>query len=102
MGKWQLSLHPDAEIDALNGYEWYADRNPTAADSFRMAIKAAGQIIRRDPTVWPVHKFGTQKFRLRQFPYKLIYIIEEGQILVLAVAHDRRRPGYWKKRLGRK
>ncbi len=42
MGKWHLSLHPDAEIDALNGYEWYAKRNQTAADSFRLAIKAAG------------------------------------------------------------
>ena len=99
MGKWQLSLHPDAEVDALNGYEWYAARNPTAADSFRMAVKTAGQIIRRDPKVWPSHKHGTHKYRLRQFPYKIIYIVERDQIQVLAVAHDRRRPGYWRERL---
>ena len=99
MAEWQLSLHPDAEIDALNGYEWYADHNPTAADSFRTAVETAGRVIRRDPTVWPPHKFGTQKYRLRQFPYKIIYVVEGHQIQVLAVAHDRRRPGYWKQRL---
>lgn len=99
MGKWYLSLHPDAEVDALNGYQWYADRNPTAADSFRMAIKTAGQIICRNPSVWPAHKFGTQKYRLKQFPYKIIYIVEGDQVLVLAVAHDRRRPAYSADRL---
>ena len=36
MGKWYLSLHPDAEVDALNGYQWYADRNPTAAQCRRV------------------------------------------------------------------
>jgi plasmid stabilization system protein ParE len=102
MGRWHLSLHPDAEIDALNGYKWYANRNPTAADSFRLAIKAAGETIRRAPSVWPVHKYGTQKYHLKQFPYKIIYIVENDQILVLAVAHDRRRPGYWQDRLNDK
>jgi len=102
MGRLHLSLHPDAEIDALNGYEWYASRNPTAADSFRMALKAAGETIRRAPSAWPAHKYGTQKYRLKQFPYKIIYIVENDQILVLAVAHDRRRPGYWQDRLNDK
>lgn len=64
-----------------------------------MAIKTAGQTILRDPAVWPAHKYGTQKYRLRQFPYKIVYIIEGDQIQVVAIAHDRRRPGYWLKRL---
>ncbi|MDB2686329.1 type II toxin-antitoxin system RelE/ParE family toxin [Mariniblastus sp.] len=102
MGEWHLRLHPDAEIDALNGYEWYAERNSSAADSFRLAITNAGQIILRDPLAWPAYKYGTQKYKLRQFPYKIIYIVEDDQVLVVAIAHDRRRPGYWLQRLDRK
>jgi len=99
MAKWNLSLHPRAEIDAINGYQWYADRDPTAADSFRRAIKTAGQVIRRNPAVWPSHKYGTQKYKVRQFPYKIIYLVENNQILILAIAHDSRRPEYWIDRL---
>ena len=99
MSEWHLWLHPDAEIDAINGYQWYADRNPSAADSFRSAIKTGGRIIARDPFVWPEHKYGSRKYKLKQFPYKIIYIVEDDQIQVVAIAHDRRRPGYWLKRL---
>lgn len=34
------------------------------------------------------------------FPYMLIYTIEESEIIVLAVAHQHRKPNYWKNRRG--
>jgi plasmid stabilization system protein ParE len=99
MDEWTLLLHSEAELEALNGYEWYAERNPTAADSFRASIKAAGQIILRNPIVWPAHKHGTQKYKLKQFPYKIVYFVEGKIVQVVVIAHDRRRPGYWTDRL---
>ena len=32
---------------------------------------------------------------LRKFPFTLIYVLEDGDLVVVAVAHHRRRPGYW-------
>jgi toxin ParE1/3/4 len=41
---------------------------------------------------------GTRKYLLRRFPYAVIYRVTDEAIEVVAVAHGRRRPGYWKTR----
>ena len=40
-----------------------------------------------------------RKFRLRAFSYNLIYVIDEADIIIVAVAHHRRRPAYWQARM---
>ena len=45
-----------------------------------------------------MHLHGTRKFLLRRFPYGVVYRITKSAIQVIAVAHGRRRPGYWKSR----
>jgi toxin ParE1/3/4 len=45
-----------------------------------------------------MHLHGTRKFLLRRFPYAVVYRITESAIQVIAVAHGRRRPSYWKSR----
>jgi len=44
---------------------------------------------------------GIRKCVLRKFRFSLIYSIERDSLLVLAVAHQSRRPGYWFRRVGR-
>jgi toxin ParE1/3/4 len=41
-----------------------------------------------------------RRFRLRKFKYNVVYVFEADEILIVAVAHHRRRPGYWLDRLG--
>lgn len=43
---------------------------------------------------------GIRKHPLREFRYSLIYTIEQGRVLILAVAHHSRRPNYWTSRVG--
>jgi mRNA-degrading endonuclease RelE of RelBE toxin-antitoxin system len=38
-------------------------------------------------------------FRLHTFSYNLVYVVESDEIVILAVAHHKRRPGYWRGRL---
>jgi plasmid stabilization system protein ParE len=42
---------------------------------------------------------GVRKFRLRTFRYNVIYVVDTEEIVIVAVAHHRRRPGYWRNRL---
>jgi plasmid stabilization system protein ParE len=102
MNKWTLSLHPGAEADLLDGFDWYAERNSDAADEFAVAVREAGNLIRRAPLVWPSFTEDTRKYTLKHFPYKIIYRVTGSQIEVIAVAHDRRRSNYWAKRIGSK
>ena len=99
MGDFSLSLHPEAELDLLDGFDWYAERNTAVAKAFQVGVARAGQIILRAPRTWPSHILGTQKYRITRFPYKIIYRIVKSDIQVLAVMHDRRRPQYWAHRI---
>jgi plasmid stabilization system protein ParE len=40
-----------------------------------------------------------RKLRVRQFPYNVIYRIELDEVLVVAIAHHRRKPDYWRRRV---
>lgn len=44
-------------------------------------------------------ELGLRQVRLRQFPYRLVYMVVSDEIVIVAVAHERRRPGYWQDRL---
>jgi hypothetical protein len=42
---------------------------------------------------------GVRRLLVDRFPYALVFVESETEIRVLAVAHTRRRPGYWRSRL---
>ncbi len=65
--------------------------------AFQAHLKSAFLTIRRFPEAFG-HDLvtGTRTYKLKRFPHVVHYLIEEHEIVVMAVAHVRRRPGYWK------
>lgn len=59
------------------------------------AVSAVGDT----PELFSPHIHGTRFIRLKHFPYRLIYRILDTAIQVVAVAHERRKPGYWRRRV---
>ena len=51
------------------------------------------------PLAWPSSGIGTRKCLLMRFPYMVIYAPLKDELLVLAVGHQHRQPGYWRERL---
>lgn len=76
--------------------EWYAVRSETAALAFSEELDAAEEAFARSPEAWPRFEGGTRRYLLRRFPFSVIYRIEAHRILIVAVAHAHRRPGYWR------
>jgi len=99
MSDWQIEFHPGAERDLVEGFEWYAERNPDSAIAFRSAILNARSVIIRSPKTWPSYHSGTQKYKVKHFPYKVIFLVSGNLIQIVAVAHDRRRANFWSDRL---
>jgi plasmid stabilization system protein ParE len=58
-------------------------------------VQRAENLISQFPELAPEISAGVRKRLLRKFGYSLIYTIEKDRVLILAVAHYRRRPGYW-------
>jgi plasmid stabilization system protein ParE len=78
---------------------WYTARSEAAALGFADEIDAAASAIERLPNAWPAYEHGTRRFLLRRYPFSVVYRIEPDRILIVAVAHGHRRPGYWLSRL---
>lgn len=79
----------------------YNGESPGLGDAFLLEALAAIDRIRRFPDAW--HPLGAEirRCRLRRFPYGLIYTLDHDDVLILAIAHTSREPGYWRDRLKR-
>ena len=86
--------HPEAEAEFLASFQWYYQRDADAADSFEVEIDRALALIGRNPKTWPAYIYQTQKFVLRHYPFNLVFRQRSSRIEIIAVAHQRRKPGY--------
>jgi plasmid stabilization system protein ParE len=79
--------------------EWYLERNEIAAVEFIAEVDRAIDRVVSAPKRWPSGDNATRKFVLPRFPFAIFYRERDYGVQILAVAHGRRRPGYWKDRL---
>jgi plasmid stabilization system protein ParE len=98
MAKYSIEILQGARVDLRGAYDWYFERNPDAAASFIREIEVALATISDTPFIWPSHIEGTRRCMLRRFPFSIVYRVKESNILIVAFAHGRRRPGYWRNR----
>ena len=79
-------------------YEWYAQRSHRAAAAFLREVDRGIRLIVESPDLWPHFEGEVRRCVLRAYPYSILYRQAGTAIQVIAVAHDRRRPGYWRRR----
>lgn len=95
----RFKFHPEAAREANEAAEWYIRHSTLASEKFKQALRYAENQVNLYPDAWNPYYHGTRCFRLHKFPYALVYIQRDGQLIGLAVAHLKRRPGYWRDRL---
>jgi len=93
-----VEFHPEARAELTGAAEWYLARSATAAIEFAREVEHGIDRIGEFPERYPVTRKGWRRFVLLKFPFDLVYRILEGRIEIVAVAHQSRRPGYWKAR----
>src|SRR5688500_3558763 len=92
----KVKLHPEARVDLREGKAFYRRRNPLAAVAFALDIDMAISRITEAPLRYPQGEHGTHEFTLPwRFPYTLVYRIKGNLIVIVAVAHQSKEPGYW-------
>lgn len=94
-----LEFLDEAIEEAEEAARWYAERSAMAAVGFAEELDAAITHIERAPGMWPAHEHNTGRFLLRRSPYSVVYRVESTLVIIVAVAHAHRRPGYWRERL---
>ena len=100
----RVRFHSGAAADLTSAGDWYEQQLPGLGSDLAEEVTQALDAITKRPLTWPLwpgigEAAGVRRFLLARFPFAVGYIVEEDELVVLAVAHLRRRPGYWLERL---
>jgi plasmid stabilization system protein ParE len=94
----KVRFHPEARSELRRARAWYSERSPLSAAAFAREVDNAINRIVATPERYPVAEHGTRRLVLQQFPFSLFYRAGADEVVIVAVAHQKRRPGYWRKR----
>ena len=94
-------FHPDAEEEFIEAAAYYEQNVPGLGERFaREAHETIGQLLKYPEIGSPIDP-NLRRIVLARFPYCLIYSFTQDMLRIVAVAHTRRRPGYWRPRVAR-
>jgi plasmid stabilization system protein ParE len=94
----KVRFHPAARRELLKHNRWYFVRSPSAALGFEREIDHAISRISEAPERYVLTFHGCRRFALLRYPFTIVYRILRDEIEIIAVAHGRRRRGYWTRR----
>ncbi len=89
---------PGARNDFDKSFDWYAERSTLAAERFANAVDAGLIRVAQRPLAFPFVDQIHQGCPLKKFPFRIIFRVIDDRILIVAVAHAKRRPSYWGQR----
>jgi toxin ParE1/3/4 len=92
-------LHRGAEQELAEA-TLYLDRERRGyGDRFIAAYRSGRDFLLQFPNSGRPGQFGTRSWKMAGFPYSIIYVARGEVLFIMAVAHHRRRTGYWRDRL---
>ena len=94
-----IEFHEEASAELESAFDWYFFRNERVAQEFLEEVNRAIDTIAQSPERWASITAYARRYLLQRFPFAIVYRELASTIQILAVAHGRRRAGYWKGRL---
>ena len=88
-----------AEFEFDEAIAWYLARSRSAARHFGREVVIVERLLREHPRIGRCIEHDARSLCVNAFPSSIIYSVEKNEIVVVAVAHQSRRPGYWIDRL---
>jgi plasmid stabilization system protein ParE len=91
---------PAADREFARAVRHLLSERSSSAEAFIAEVDRVSSLLAENPYLGPLEDGGPARtFVLSGFPYRIIYEIRDGVIVVAAFAHHSRRPGYWHRRL---
>ncbi len=90
--KYSIIFRPEAEEELKEAFFWYEDKRAGLGDDFLSHVDEGLRFIGRNPEIHPIEYRESRKHLIKRFPYKIIYLVEEEKIVILAIFHEKRRP----------
>ncbi len=97
----KLEFHPEAEMELIEAATHYELQVPGLGERFEAEVRRATEILLEHPAIGASADPDLRSFILNRFPFTLYYSATSDVLRIEAVAHQRRRPGYWRSRADR-
>ena len=92
-------FHPEAVLEFEEAIRFYKEHGTHLGKRLAHEIRVTIRKIVATPERWRVLEEDVRRCLVRVFPYSVLYTVESDYILIIAVAHAKRQPGYWRHRL---
>lgn len=97
----RLEFHPEAERELIEEAAYYELRVPGLGERFEAEVRRATNVLLENPEIGVAADPHLRKFVLNRFPLTLFYSVTSDVLRIEVVAHQSRRPGYWRSRFDR-
>lgn len=87
-----------ARSDFDESFEWYAERSTQPAVRFAAAVDAALGRVAANPAQFASPDGVHRECPVKKLPFRIVYRLVDNRVLIVAIAHAKRRPGYWRNR----
>lgn len=95
----QIRFAELAALELNDACDWYEHQQPGLGARFRRDVRESVRRIARNPALFPVELDEVRRYVMTRFPYALRYVVRGGELWVVAVSHQHRRPDYWADRI---
>ena len=93
-------FHPDALHEYAEATEYYAGISPALGSAFVAQVESGINQILFYPQAWPLIEEDIRRHLIKRFPFGIYYTIDNNtSIIIQAIMHLSRKPGYWRSRL---
>jgi toxin ParE1/3/4 len=96
----KVEFHPAAARELVETSAFHDNEVPGLGERFVVEVERVVSLVAELPNIGQEIEKSRRRIVLARFPYSRIYSTESEDVWVLAVAHQRRRPGYWHGRMG--
>jgi plasmid stabilization system protein ParE len=96
----KFGFHPEAEKEYAEAVRYYLEISPQLAAGFVAEVEHGVKTICRRPLAWRIIDRDVRRYLIHRFPFGLYYEYEAERVIIWAVMHLSRKPGYWESRLG--
>lgn len=95
----QVLILPEAEFELREIVKFYEAKCSGLGLNFLREIESGLKAVRNLPNLWQLRKDGTRRYLVHRFPYLVVYIHHNDCIWIIAFAHCKRKPEYWRDRI---
>lgn len=94
-----IIFHPEAQAELDDAYAWYDGQLPGLGEAFLAAVREVLERVQECPEMYSSIYRDVRRGLTRRFPYGVLYRVQAGSIVVLAVFHGSRDPRVWQQRV---